>query len=400
MIAKIRSIFLYTLFLINLLSFGGFPAGTLISSDNVYIPIEELNVGDLVTCYDFKSGYTEKPIIATKTRTANEALFLVINNIKIPTAKEQQFYLPDQKKWKKAIDLRVGDCLFSAQLDKKSCVIQKIEQFRLEDILYDISVKDCHNFLILRNGILAHNFIPCIGIGIIFACKSLLAFASYEITNVFLVGAVGAAGFTINYLRNKNKNNNWQHKLTNYTVVAESPGPEGPTGNNNNDDDNDKNNKTFNKAKEIAHQAKEAAKDALITEAANGVLEQTQKIHHRWHNKKTSTTPATNQQPNGVYKGSNSHPTNGYSSGYNGGIKSPAPIDGQAALNNSFVIKNLPTQRIGISENQIVIFKKTMTGEYHGYVPTWEYISKNPDLAATVNLLKKKGLINKKGKIK
>jgi len=51
---KIRSIFFYTLFLINFLAFGGFPAGTLIQSGDAYVPIEELNIGDFVTCYDFK----------------------------------------------------------------------------------------------------------------------------------------------------------------------------------------------------------------------------------------------------------------------------------------------------------------------------------------------------------
>jgi len=402
MIAKIRSIFLYALFLINFLAFGGFPAGTLISSGDTYIPIEKLSVGDLVTCYDFKSGYTEKPIVATQTHTADETVFLMINGIGIFTAKDQKFYVPDQKKWKNAVDLEMGDCLFSTRLDKKPCIVQKIEQFKHDDILYDISVQDCHNFLILKDGILVHNIIPAIpffiGAGIKLAFESLFTLASYELTSAFLVGAVGAASCTFNYLRNKNKNN-WQHRINNYTVIAENCGAGGPSGNNNNDDDDEQKKKAFNKASEIAHQVKEAAKDALVTEAINGALEQTQKIHHNWRNKKTKTTPAPNHQPNKTYHDAGYHSQNGYTQGYNGGIKSPAPIDGQAALNNSFQVKDSSPRRIGISNNQFVILDQTLPGEYHGHVRTWKELTKRQDMNEVRDLLIKKRFVSKKGKI-
>ncbi len=102
-------------------------------------------------------------------------------------------------------------------------------------------------------------------------------------------------------------------------------------------------------------------------------------------------TPIPNPQPYGVYHDAGYHYKGGPS-----GLKSPAPINGQAALNNSFEIKNLPKQRVGISENQIVILKKTAEEKYHGYVPTWEYIRKNQNI---YNTLIENNLVNKKGRI-
>jgi len=419
--STIRSIFLYTLFLINFLAFGGFPAGTLVLSGNTHIPIEELNVGDLVTCYDFESGYTEKPILATTTRTANEIVFLVINDIKIATAKEQRFYLSDQKKWKKAVDLQVGDCLFGSRLKEKSCIVQQIEQLKYDDILYDISVKDCHNFLILKDGILVHNvpFFAAIGVKIVF--DSIFAFASYEVTQVAATAAVGAVCYAVNYsCKSKNNNNNSQSDSnSNSSPQGFVPGP---PGNNNNDDDKNKNNKVVNKAKEVAHKVKEAAKDAAVTEVANKILEtvantyseytsqppyqhtnQAQEHDYRyWQEKKAkAASVAVDPYPSGVvYKGVDYHSKDGYIGGYNGGVKSPAPINGQAALNNSFQIESMPKQRVGISENQIVIFKQTGHGEYHGYVPTWEYICSTPHMSGVKNELTRRRLVNRKGKIR
>ncbi len=214
LVAKIRSIFLYALFLVNFLAFSGFPAGTLIQSSDMhipmYIPLEELHVGDLVTCYDFKTGcYTEKPITAIKMYMANEILCLVVNNgeiesrsneIEIFTAKEQRFYLPDQKIWKRAIDLRVGDCLFGKQAEKESLIIQQIKQFENDGILYDISVKNCHNFLIQKEGILVHNF--AFAGGLVFAAYDSLAClaASCGLSKAILAAGAGAIGFVGNYL--------------------------------------------------------------------------------------------------------------------------------------------------------------------------------------------------------
>lgn len=259
---KIRSIFFYALFLINFIAFGGFPAGTLVYSGNASIPIEELHIGDLVTCYDFKTGYAEKPILATKTHSVDEIVFLVVNDREIVTAREQRFYLPDQKKWKKAVDLQVGDCLWGARLEKESLIIQQILHAKDsigKDVitLYDISVKDCHNFLILENGILVHNWVPAIpacALTLNFVCDSLLAFSSYELVQGSLAVGTAALCAAIDYFRNDK--NNYE---SNFNDFQPPQGP-GPSGNYNNNDNN--NNKSA-----LQKAAEEAAKLAGANEA-------------------------------------------------------------------------------------------------------------------------------------
>ena len=49
--------------------------------------------------------------------------------------------------------------------------------------------------------------------------------------------------------------------------------------------------------------------------------------------------------------------------------KSPRPIDGQAALDNSVQIKTTSPRRLGFSENQFVVLDQTSPGLYHGHVP-------------------------------
>ena len=53
-------------------------------------------------------------------------------------------------------------------------------------------------------------------------------------------------------------------------------------------------------------------------------------------------------------------------------VKSPAPINGQAAHNNSVQIKPTSPTRVGISNGQIVLLPQTTPGVYHGYVVSWD----------------------------
>ena len=93
-------------------------------------------------------------------------------------------------------------------------------------------------------------------------------------------------------------------------------------------------------------------------------------------------------KPNGVYEKSPSH-NKGNS------VKSPAPIDGQSALNNSVSIGNNTQRRVGISNGQIVMLPQTTPGVYHGYVVTW---TKLPQDAR--NALYEAGMVTLRGKIK
>ncbi len=75
-------------------------------------------------------------------------------------------------------------------------------------------------------------------------------------------------------------------------------------------------------------------------------------------------------------------------------IKSKAPIDGQAALDNSLPIGNNSTRRVGVSNGEIVVLDETSKGIFHGHVRTWKQLSNEMQ-----SVLRKAGLANKKGKV-
>lgn len=75
-------------------------------------------------------------------------------------------------------------------------------------------------------------------------------------------------------------------------------------------------------------------------------------------------------------------------------IKSAVPINGQAALNNSFQLSPTSSRRIGISEGQFVVLDQTSPGLYHGHVRAWDELTQEMK-----NVLIRAGLVTRKGKI-
>lgn len=92
--------------------------------------------------------------------------------------------------------------------------------------------------------------------------------------------------------------------------------------------------------------------------------------------------------PNGVYQDAPYHGKQ------NSGRKNKAPIDGQAALDNSIPLGPNTDRRIGISNGEFVVLDKTSDGLYHGHVRSWDELT--PKMQA---VLRKAGLVDKKGNI-
>ncbi|HGM1876637.1 TPA: polymorphic toxin-type HINT domain-containing protein, partial [Neisseria gonorrhoeae] len=83
-------------------------------------------------------------------------------------------------------------------------------------------------------------------------------------------------------------------------------------------------------------------------------------------------------------------------------VKSRAPTNGQAVLDNSVQVKSTSSQRVGVDKtnNEIVVLNQTRifndgSAEYHGHVRNWKNLHTDQQ-----NALKKAGLVNSKGKIK
>ncbi len=104
------------------------------------------------------------------------------------------------------------------------------------------------------------------------------------------------------------------------------------------------------------------------------------------HNKKP--------HPNGIYKEAKYHHTQSR------GQKSPAPKNGQLALDNSLDISNTTSRRIGLENDYFVVFDQTQPAttnspaEFHGHIRHWEDLT---DGMRTV--LQKEGWVSPKGKI-
>ncbi len=92
---------------------------------------------------------------------------------------------------------------------------------------------------------------------------------------------------------------------------------------------------------------------------------------------------------NGQYKDASYHTSKGNST------KSSCPIDGQHALDSSLPLPGNTDRRIAVSDNQFVVLDKTLADLYHGHIRSWEKLD---DVMQAV--LRKAGLVTKKGKIK
>ncbi|MBQ3599583.1 MAG: hypothetical protein II992_00055, partial [Lachnospiraceae bacterium] len=91
---------------------------------------------------------------------------------------------------------------------------------------------------------------------------------------------------------------------------------------------------------------------------------------------------------NGIYEKADYHGNK------NNAVKNKAPNKGQDALDNSVAIGSNTTRRVGISDGEIVVFDETTSGNFHGHVRSWNELSETMKA-----VLRKAGMVNKKGKI-
>jgi hypothetical protein len=105
--------------------------------------------------------------------------------------------------------------------------------------------------------------------------------------------------------------------------------------------------------------------------------------------------PNTGGTSRPTYDPSSKHGTT--ARGTSKGVSSPAPTNGQAALDNSIQVKPTSPRRVGVdpTTGEIVVFDETTPGVFHGHVPGWENL--HPDMQRA---LIKAGQVTQKGKVK
>ena len=132
-----------------------FAAGTLIYTEDSMKPIETLKEDEKVYSYNFDTQSLElKPIIKSFKREVDRIYHIEIGKEKISATTEHPFYV-DNKGWVKVKDLKIGDRVKSS--NKKPIRITSIRKENKSVIVYNIRVKDNHNYYITHSKLLVHN---------------------------------------------------------------------------------------------------------------------------------------------------------------------------------------------------------------------------------------------------
>ncbi len=243
----------------------------------------------------------------------------------------QEFFLVDKRKWIKAYDLTINNELLC--VGGKTVTVSDVVFCDKPIDVYTLEIKKTHTFFVGKLSLLTHNvvFPMYFGVDIIPTLGSSggVAGSSLGPTGVVVGALIGLAiGLGLRYfckkkvcgyelpiynVKNieKKLNNKKKSAKTNFDDSVSCFFPKGP----NRDPDDEKDKK---------------------------------------------------KHPHGKYKDADYHHRQSR------GGKSPAPKNGQQALDNSVSLPGHTTRRIGVSCNEIVILDQTSPGLYHGHVRTWK----------------------------
>ena len=134
-----------------------FVEGTLISTDEGQIPIEEIKPGDLVWAWNEETGDVAlKPVVETYINECDELIHLSLNGETITCTPNHPFYVP-QKGWTEAVQLRTGDIL--VLLNGEYVVLEKVQHELLEApvTVYNFQVEDYHTYFVGESSVRVHN---------------------------------------------------------------------------------------------------------------------------------------------------------------------------------------------------------------------------------------------------
>jgi len=383
---------------------AGFLAGTLVKTDSSPIPIEQLTLKMLVTCYDVVSQ-------ETKTRTITRILKSKISRYKritigattIDTSFGQLFYLPLSRTWVASQYLKIGDTLLTSS--NTYAVIDFIEQINEEADSYEVSVFEYRNLYVSDQEILVHNF-PGLVIG-----AALWYGGGFELTAYSAITACGLMLGGVAALCKGRQSHHQEQTLTSEESTSIQPiiGYQSPYSDKpinliptndtitTNNYPKDCFNRTADFPSSVTTQPESCADEIILLMGKNNNHKKPKQENNRplpssgnpnddddprnnnnFYKKNSSNENNTTQHPHGKYGGASYHHQNSHG-GTGKGAKSPAPIDGQAALDNSILIKTTSPHRIGISKGEIVFLSQTSEKPeliFHGHVRKWDQLGR------------------------
>lgn len=139
-----------------------FVAGTLITTQTSFKPIEQIQKGDIVLSYNEQIGFNQySKVVQTMIHDTIEPIYtLYIKNEQLRVTGIHRFFVTDKitcgiPQWVCAADLHVGQWVLFA--DGTWHVIHKIKINIEHQTVYNFEVSGNHNYYVGRNQILAHN---------------------------------------------------------------------------------------------------------------------------------------------------------------------------------------------------------------------------------------------------
>ncbi len=134
-----------------------FQEGTLISTDEGQIPIEEVTVGTFVWATNEETGEKElKEVVRLFRNETDEWIHLTVDGEEIVCTPEHPFYVPGDG-WTAACDLDIGDCLTT--VTDEYIAIEQIwyEFLDSPETTYNFEVEGFHTYYVGENSYLVHN---------------------------------------------------------------------------------------------------------------------------------------------------------------------------------------------------------------------------------------------------
>jgi RHS repeat-associated protein len=132
-----------------------FTAGTLVATEDVLKPIEEIKVGDHVWALDPEKGEARlAEVSAAYERKADRLYIIELEGETIETTREHPFWVRG-KGWIEAGNLVEGDKVTTRE--KGELVIQRITVKTGEYKVYNLKVKDIHTYFVSDSKVLVHN---------------------------------------------------------------------------------------------------------------------------------------------------------------------------------------------------------------------------------------------------
>ena len=134
-----------------------FVAGTLVTTEDGFKPIEEIEVGDKVLSEDETTGEVAvKTVTETYINETDELIHICVNGETISATTTHPFYV-DKLGWTLARSLRAGDVLVLS--NGELVTVEWVQHEILESPIkvYNFEVQDFHTYFVGECGVLVHN---------------------------------------------------------------------------------------------------------------------------------------------------------------------------------------------------------------------------------------------------